>query len=136
MSDIMQAQWACQQTLTGFFNGLDERRFDDMLAHFAPDGVWTRQGTDLNGHAGIRAVLVERSATVVTRHLISNMEVRVAGDSADGSAVVTIYHHDDKTGALPAKLEPPRSILLFKPAFAKRGGAWMITRLRSERLFA
>ncbi|WP_374632169.1 nuclear transport factor 2 family protein [Ferrovibrio sp.] len=136
MSDSMQAQWACQQALTGFFNGLDDRRFDDMLAHFASDGVWTRQGTPLNGHADIRAVLAERSATVVTRHLISNAEMRVIGDTAEGSAVVTIYHHDDKTGALPAKLEPPRSILLFKASFARRNDHWVIIRLRSERLFA
>lgn len=136
MNDSMQGQWACQQALTGFFNGLDERRFDDMLAHFASDGVWTRQGTPLNGHAGIRAVLAERSATVVTRHLISNAEMRATGDTVEGSAVVTIYHHDDNTGKLPAKLEPPRAILLFKAVFVRREGRWLIAQLRSERLFA
>jgi hypothetical protein len=136
MDKTAAAEWLCQKSLMQFFNGLDDRRFDDMLARLAPDGVWVRQGVELKGRAGVSAVLVERSATVVSRHIVTNVAIQVTGDTASGEAVVTVYHHDDKTGALPAKLDAARSILGFKISFRLHPDGWLIERLGSTRLFA
>jgi len=136
MNNDTAAEWLCQKALTQFFNGLDDRRFEAMLANLAPEGIWLRQGVELKGRAGVSAVLAERSATVVTRHILSNTVIQVTGESAVGETVAIIYHHDDKTGKLPAKLEAPRAILCFKASFRHFPEGWLIERLASSRLFA
>lgn len=135
MDTSTAAEWLCQKSLVQFFNGLDDRRFDEMLSKLAPDGVWVRQGVELKGRAGVSTVLAERSATVVSRHIVTNATFEVSGDTAAGEALVTVYHHDDKTGSLPARLDAPRAILGFKTALRLYPEGWLIERLSSTRLF-
>lgn len=56
-----------------FFRGLDTRDHAAVAALMAPDGVWVRQGTRLNGPAAVMAALEQRPANRVTCHLISNL---------------------------------------------------------------
>ncbi len=40
-------EWDCAQILIRFFNEFDARHYGEMVALFAPDGVWHRQGRAL-----------------------------------------------------------------------------------------
>ena len=72
------------QQLHLFFQMLDERRYDDLLEQFAPDGRWLRQGQWLTGRGEIATALAERPATMRVRHVITNIVVspRAAGEFA------------------------------------------------------
>lgn len=60
------------QALHAFISHLDERRYDDLLAVFAPEGRWLRQGRWLEGRAQILEALQSRPAGMRVRHVMSN----------------------------------------------------------------
>ena len=76
------------QQLHAFFESLDENRYEALLASFAPDARWLRQGRWLEGHAAIRAALQARPATTRVRHVISNLQVEA---EQDGEVALRCY---------------------------------------------
>ncbi len=60
------------QALHAFISHLDERRYDELLAAFAPQGRWLRQGRWLEGRDAILQALQARPAGMRVRHVMSN----------------------------------------------------------------
>ena len=109
------------QRLHAFFNYLDNRRYDDLLGLFLPQGRWLRQGRWLEGHAAIRAALDTRPASMRVRHMISNIVVaQDASGEARVEAYMTAYRQfGDEAPAL-------FRFNLVTNVFRQDRGAWML----------
>ena len=116
------------QRLHRVFYCLDERDYDSLVAAFADDGVWNRQGERLQGHAAVRRALDARSPTQRIRHVISNTFVaEVEGDEATVVAYMTAYRHDDGTpSAAPPRIAGPLRISKVAARFRRVGDDWLI----------
>ena len=129
-------EWDCARTLTQFFNWFDQWRYDDMVALFAPDGVWHRQGKALRGQA-IKDALDVRSRTQTVRHVITNTQVDVV-DAATAQFIlyVTAYVHDSGVKAVtPPKIQSPSLLLVVPGGLVKVGDDWKIAHMSMNREF-
>ena len=126
----------CTQVLTRFFNAFDHWRYDDMVAMFAPDGVWHRAGKSLKG-AAILEALNARSRTQTVRHVVTNIQVDVADASrAEFILYVTAYMHDTGTKATgPPKIQSPYLLLVVLGTLVRVGEDWKITSMSMNREF-
>lgn len=118
------------QRLHTFISYLDERRYDDLIAMFLPDGRWLRQGRWLDGRAAILEALQARPASMRVRHVITNARVsRRSADSASVEAYMTAYRQLEGQG--PTLF----SINLVSNAFRKVDGEWMLAEQQLVREF-
>ena len=135
--DVARAiEWDCARTLTRFFNWFDQWRYDGMVALFAPDGVWHRQGKALRGQA-IKDALDVRSRTQTVRHVITNTQVDVV-DAATAEFIlyVTAYVHDSGVKAVtPPKIQSPSLLLVVPGGMVKVGDDWKIAHMSMNREF-
>ena len=129
-------EWDCTQLLTRFFNAFDAWRYDDMVAAFAPQGVWHRAGKALTGGAILEA-LDARSRTQTVRHVVSNIQVDVVdAEAADFVLYVTAYMHDSGTKATkPPKISSPYLLLVVPGRLIRLGGDWKIASMHMNREF-
>lgn len=129
------AELAIERALHNFFWALDERRYDDQVAHVAPAGTWLRQGQLLTGPGEIRAALDQRPADFHTAHLISNLVAKPLDGHAQVTFLATVFAH---RGAKPqGQLPPvtPAQIARYEATFVETGAAWLLQSLRSTVLF-
>jgi hypothetical protein len=134
--DARAIEWDCAQVLTRFFNHFDAWRYDAMAGLFAPDGVWHRMGKQLRGSA-IVETLNARSRTQVVRHVITNVQVDVTGEtSAEFVLYVTAYQHDTGTKpTAPPKIRAPYLLLVVPGQMTKVGDDWRIASMAMNREF-
>lgn len=134
MTSSMDVQWTCQQLMTSFYRGLDERDFPLLLSTLAHDAVWDREGTQLKGHDAVRAAMAARSKTMVIFHFLTNFDVKQSSpDVAHLWAYMLCI--GDETGAAPVfpiALKGPKSVYVCRGDFARRDGKWLITRNWTE----
>lgn len=118
------------QTLHRFFSHLDERRYDELVAMFLPDGRWLRQGKWVEGRAAILDTLGARPASMQVRHMISNVVVtHRSATLADVQAYMTAYRRLD--GQHPALF----SINLVGNVFRRQADRWMLAEQQLVREF-
>ena len=103
----MQREWYCQQQLTRLFYYLDQRRYEDLVDLFEPDGVWLRQGRLLSGRADILQAMQARPVTYYICHIVSNF--LVTSDSG-GNVVAYLSAYASDNGQIPV---PP--VLITAP---------------------
>ncbi|GAA4351876.1 nuclear transport factor 2 family protein [Angustibacter luteus] len=98
------AERACERLIIQFAHYLDHRRFTEVAALFAEDGVWLRHGEQLVGPQAIRSLLEQRSATQVERHVMTTVLVEQASPTeCTAVSYVLIFraHGPDPHGQLP-----------------------------------
>lgn len=108
MSDATAAarQWDCQQHVLRFFQLLDARRYDDIVALFAADGAWVRPASTASGRGEILAALEGRPAQRDTRHVVTNFIVENdGGGQVQASCLLTTYAVDMARAGAPALAE-------------------------------
>ncbi len=124
------------EALHRFYYYLDERRYEDMAAMMAPDGVWFRQGTELRGPAEVLQALRLRAADSSVRHVMAN---GFADVDAQGEASVqiyqTVYKGDAALGEVPVAPGPDSMSAVSARLRLGEGGLWQIVSLRSSRKF-
>ena len=137
-SETTIAAAACQTLAVRFWNSIDERDYDGMVALFAPGGVWVRRGKELKAPSDILAAMAERSPTLVIRHVVTNVDVRVtAADAAEAFYYLTVYHHEaGKPVEKPVPLHGPRTIMIVRDRFTRTAEGWRILRKETRREFA
>ena len=87
--------WRCQQLLVEFFHRLDTKEFGLLVDLFDEEGSWRRPTVLLRGRAEIASAMAKRSATAVTRHLVSNfLVIDDRGEEVDAVASLTTYSID------------------------------------------
>lgn len=132
-----QIEIDCQRTIIRFFNRLDGRDYDGLVALLAPDGVWHRRGQPLQGREAVMAAMRARSETLLINHLVSNLEVAVVSASeATARSIVTVYNDPGKNGTdLPRPLVGPWSVYEFTQILRPDGDTWLIAEQKSRVLF-
>ena len=123
-----EIEWDCSQVVVQFYNHLDARRYDDLVALFAADGVWKRQGKELDGQAAIMEAMQARVEFLVIRHIVTNIQITVEDENNASSAeYVTVYRYDsDEKLDGPAPLDGPGVIFLYQDKLVRTGDGWKI----------
>jgi ketosteroid isomerase-like protein len=133
----MIVERAAERAIVSLWAALDSGDFEAVASSFADDGVWHRQGKQLNGPADVRAAMAVRPAGSRTRHIATNMLVNATGDnSAELSFYLTVYQHmADPADAPPAPMNVPLTVALSQASVRRDGSAWKIRELKSADTF-
>lgn len=94
----MRDEWAIGRVLARYCRYLDDQRYDDVVALFAPDGVLDSMGTRAEGHAAIRAFFPELGQVgdrPETMHSLSNVVVEMEGDAARAESDWVMIRRDE-----------------------------------------
>lgn len=136
-SAVALSQFQCQDVALRFYRHLDERRYGEMAALMHPDGIWSRQGTDID-RSGLSAALTKgRSASLMTHHLLTNLVVTQAGsESMAAVGYLVVFRHDDGDAPrIPVPLSGASGISDWKCEFRPTADGWRIFRLQSRPTF-
>lgn len=130
-------EWECGRVLTSFFARLDERRYDDLIALFAPDGEWIRHKETLKAGEGILAAMKARPADLAVQHVLTNLLVRGHGaDAADARAILTVYlHRGEVAKGAPAPLAGPATVNVVEASLRRGESGFQIVRLSARTAF-
>lgn len=130
-SDAATSLPGCLQVAHQLFYCLDESRYEELVALFAPDGTWHRQGELLTGRRQIMQALSRRSATQRIRHVITN--AFIASQSADRVhlvAYMVAYRFDDGTvHAGPVEISRPLRLSVVRAAMRAAEGGWEVAEM-------
>ncbi|AWB32792.1 nuclear transport factor 2 family protein [Orrella marina] len=115
-------------TVTKLFYFLDERRYQDILALFVPDGKWLRKDKWRIGRDDILASLNERPATQIVRHVITNTHVESkTEDRVTVRAYMLSYTFDDGSmHPLPVDLAGPSKLFVLESDVMRVDDVWKI----------
>ncbi|MGH8789926.1 MAG: nuclear transport factor 2 family protein [Cupriavidus necator] len=128
-----------EQTVIRMYHALDRQDYPGASECFMPDGIWDHGGHALLGQEQILASLSKRSATLFTRHYVSNFVVLEHGGSVAKVAFgLTVYRSD--TGAAPTlpldKVVPALLADVECELACSDRGDWLINRLAPRITFA
>jgi hypothetical protein len=125
-----------QNALHKLFACLDERRYEEVLAFFTPEGEWLRQGNWCKGRKEILSSLASRSATQQISHLITNSYFERNDDtSALVASYMTTYKSDEVANGIAVRIKGPSSVFRTQTEFTKDESGWRIRRQSSTLLF-
>jgi hypothetical protein len=126
---------ACRRLVTLFAHHLDHRRFGEVAALFAEDGVWHRRGESMRGPAQILAFLEQRAATVVERHVMTGTLVEQLSDTTCAAAsYVTILRTDHAVDDVPT-IRGPVVFGEFHDKFRLTDDGWRFSYRSSKAVF-
>lgn len=125
---------AASNFLLGFYQALDEGRFDDVAASFAECGEWHRQDKTLVGPAEVKAAFDGRSPTLRVRHVVSNLIIDQQQDGARFNLYITLYSGQGETGSVPA-ITGPSMVLESGGKLVRKGESWKVQSKKTNRLF-
>ena len=137
--NTIQIEWQCQKAVMEFFRCLDTNDYPGLLARMHPEGIWSRQGKDLQGEKQVMEAMKERSPTLRIHHLLMNVRVDCAPDQRSASlfGYLVVFRHDDGApikGAAP--LKGVSTISTCTAELRPSGDAWTIYRMANDRTFA
>ena len=130
-------EWDCTRLVIDFYRLLDEKRYDELIALFAHDGVWVRLGEELIGAQAILAAMAER-ADWLTVHVVSNIAIDIIdSDNVESTQYVTLYRHEGREEAAgPAPVVPPLGVLRHRDRLIRLDGLWKLKRKSSRAIMA
>lgn len=134
MTMVADPSWACAQTVSRFFQHLDEGEEAAGAALFTEDGVWQRRGEPVRGRAAILRALLERPATRISRHLVTNLVVDAEAEARRVRYYVTIYAHDAPFEGVPP-LAGPVMILVCDDRLVEQADGWRFAQRSSRTVF-
>ena len=99
----MRDEWAISRVLARYCRFLDDQRFDDVVALFAPDGVLDSMGTRAQGQQEIRAFFPPIGSLPAgasggrpsSMHVLSNPVIDVDGDRARAESDWVMIQRDE-----------------------------------------
>ncbi|MFX1676486.1 nuclear transport factor 2 family protein [Paraburkholderia sp. A2WS-5] len=126
--------YAAEQTVMRMYHALDRNDYSRAARCFTLDGSWERGDIALRGQQQIFVSLNQRSATLLTRHYVTNFFVMEhSGPVAKASFGLTVYRSDKGApptlpvgGAGPAMLADVECELACSD-----DGNWLIKRLQA-----
>jgi hypothetical protein len=128
------ARYACERLATAVYSLMDQGHYAECAALFAGDGVWVR-GEEVKGPAAIVEALNRRPADQITRHLITNVLVRVTSDTeATATAIFFPFRGARRAdGTAPSPAAVSAGDLTFK--FKRSETGWKIAYLNPQFVF-
>jgi hypothetical protein len=129
-SGRLEDEAACARLYADFASHLDARRYGAVLELFTEDGVLDRMGTMYAGRAELEKFLAGRPMGVTTRHLCTNISVRIdSADEATGSCYVLFVRGSAKEAEVPTALGRP-AVVEYHDRFRRTTAGWRIQERR------
>ncbi|MFT8247117.1 nuclear transport factor 2 family protein [Roseomonas sp. BN140053] len=128
------AEHDAQKVINRFFHCLDDGRYEELSDLMAPEGIWHRQGKELKGPGMVLEAMRARPASLATRHVVTNLVVDArADDLVEAAFYVTVYGHSG--GTIPAPLELPLHVSLYRETLTGSADGWHIAEITSSPTF-
>ncbi len=125
----------CQRLAIASYSLMDQGRYEETVALFSEDAVWVRGGKPFQGRGSILAALNQRPATMVSRHLVTNVLVELTGaDEAKATACFVPLRgtlREDGSVQMPA-IESVGDLAF---TFRREREGWKITHLQPQTVF-
>ncbi|WEK42221.1 MAG: nuclear transport factor 2 family protein [Candidatus Sphingomonas colombiensis] len=129
--DAMDVRAECSNIIAGFAAHVDNRRFAEAVALFAPDGIFERPDLTARGHGEIAGLWADRPASFKTRHLCHQTWFEeINADLVRTVTAFTLYQTSHDGEGLPS-VPAPIAIAEFHDEFRRFDGAWRIAHRRS-----
>jgi len=131
--DLVAAEHECIKLMVGYCVHADHGDAEAFAALFAEDGAWVQgSGQEIRGRDALRAYIRARSPRVLTRHVSTNMLVRVVdAHTATGVAYAVVFRERDYDGAVPAPMRLPEAVIEYRDEFRYTSDGWRIMRRQS-----
>ncbi|WP_233884622.1 nuclear transport factor 2 family protein [Paraburkholderia flagellata] len=130
---------ACHQSVLLFYYGLDRGDYALAMEQVTPDCFWERGGVPLRGPQQIEESVRKKSATLVTRHVVSNFAV-LKQDADSVTAVYCLVLHLYDNGSPPSLPVPGSAPFLLVDVTCEltrgRDNAWRIRQLDVQHTFS
>ena len=130
----MAAERACEALISVYTHLVDD--FGDRASVpelFTDDGVWESDESRLEGHDQIAEFFGRREAHRTSRHVSSNVAVRVTGpDSAEGLSYFTLYRYVGEKPRVPDLDNQPVILGQYTDRFVRTDQGWRIAHRRAD----
>lgn len=125
----------CLKLIAAYAIAADQHDTERFVGIFTEDAQWIRPKATVIGHDALRAFMLQRPRSVLSRHVSTNALVDVTGpDTARGISYATVYRQDDHPGG-EAPLTGPESIVEYHDEFVRTPAGWRIKVRRSVSVF-
>lgn len=133
----IEIERACEQTVYGYGRALDLGDLSGAADFFAENGLMARPMAPdqvIEGRETIRAALLTRPKTLLTKHLASNVMITVESrDAAHGISYLTMISTTPPPDAKPPHVSKgPVYFGEFKDRFVRENGAWKFLERRGS----
>ena len=137
VSSSVDLRDAVQNLVLDFFMDLDVGAFEALVGRMAPGGRWHRQGKVLSGRQNILDAMAERGPDVRTAHLVTNLRIVQANETAATARFyMTAFRYDGAVVAgAPSPMNLPGSIGLYECDCTLIENGWRIEELRADPRF-
>lgn len=142
MDDLQRllGERACERLLLDYCRFVDFGSASRLAELFTDDGVWEADDFVLDGREAIRAHFLERERVTrrVSRHLCTNVDIRiVSDDEATSLAYFANFRHDRREGdlSLPVPMEVPKYLGEYHDRFRRTADGWRFERHRVDVAF-
>ena len=136
MDDLAQltAERACEALITSYTHLVDNFGERAKVAElFTDDGVWESDEARLEGRAQITSFFGRDDGPRKSRHVSSNIAVRVTGDgTAEGLSYFTLYRHVGEKPRVPDLDNQPVILGQYTDRFVRTDAGWRIAHRRAD----
>jgi hypothetical protein len=131
----LRTEAICTRLIQAFAYNVDHRNYEDLLALFTEDGIFSRRIGELRGISQIRDFMFSRSETHQTRHLCLTTHFTAVGEEeAKSVTYFTIYAGEGaEEGVL--KSTGSEGLAEYHDTFRKVGDEWRIAERRVQPVF-
>jgi len=123
---------AAGQTVIRMYHALDRGDYPGVSRCFTADGIWERGSHALRGQQQILASLSQRSATLFTRHYVTNFVLLEQSGSVAKAAFALAVYRSDKGAPPTLPVDQPVAAMLADvecELACSDDGDWHISRL-------
>lgn len=128
----------CEALVHAFCTFIDHGEALKVVGLFTEDGVFDRKGAALRGHAALAEAMSKRPASVVTRHVCSNIVLRA--ESPDRIVGTTVFLFFRRDGAADSTDNSPAASLEavgdYEDVFVRTPAGWRIASRKAVPVFA
>lgn len=130
---------ACEKLISEYCHLVDFGNASAIADLFTSDGSWTGPGVTMIRQEDIRAGFERREAVAKrqSRHLCTNVLIRVNGDEATGLCYLLNFRHDSSTGVAesPAPSSLPKYVGEYRDLFVRTTDGWRFATRRFDLAF-
>jgi hypothetical protein len=135
-SNALPAPLQCERLSIAFAYYVDRCDYKSLLQLFTPDGVLDRRGDLAVGIDAIERVMAARPKDIRTRHVCSNIFVRMNGErSATGNTYFTLYRGKEPGPDQSVDLTGPSFVGEYEDEFSLTDDGWKINKRAVKLIF-
>ena len=135
-AERIEIERACERVIHAYSRALDVGEMSEAADYFAENGSFARPmapGQVIEGREAIRAALLTRPKTLLTKHLATNVMIDVVSrDEARGLSYLTMISTTPGDGSAPHISAGPVYFGEIKDRFVREGGEWKILERRGS----